>query len=192
MKARRPLSRTIENLEQRCLLTGSWTNLAASGSAPANGGAAMMLLSDGTVLVQNGSNPPPSADMFKLSPEAGTGDYVNGVWSDINNMNEARLFFTTAMLQNGNVFAVGGEFPNFSNTAEIFNPTANSGNGSWTYVDSAPTSDSKFGDDPIEVLSTGPNAGQFTCGTSASTALLRLSKSLQRSTRATAAHCKRL
>ncbi len=163
---RRPLD--VRSLEDRVVPAGGWTNLAASGSAPPNGGAAMMLLSDGTVLIQDGKNVSgaggQSADMFELSPQALTGSYVNGSWIDVNNMNEARLFFTTAMLSNGKVFAVGGEYPSFSNTAEIFDPLANAGLGSWTYVDSAPTADSKFGDDPIEVLSTGPNAGQILAG----------------------------
>ena len=68
----------LEALEPRLVLAGTWTSLAASGSAPPNGGAAMMLLSNGSVLVQNGSNPPPSANMFLLSPQANTGSYVNG------------------------------------------------------------------------------------------------------------------
>ena len=50
-------------------------------------------------------------------------------------MNEARLFFSTVMMPNGNVFAVGGEYPKFSNTAEVYNSITNS----WSYVDSAPT-----------------------------------------------------
>src|SRR5205085_1001404 len=121
-----------------------------------------------SVLVLDGKNTSGAGgqtnDMFKLSPHANTGNYANGVWTDINNMNEARLFFTTTMMSDGRVFAVGGEFPSFSNTAEIFDPTANSGNGSWTYVDSVPTADSKYGDDPTEVISTGPNAGQILAG----------------------------
>ncbi len=95
----------------------------------------MMLLSDGSILIQNGSNPPPSASFFKLSPQANTGSYVNGTWSSADSMNEARLFFTTVMMPNGNVFGVGGEYPKFTNTAEVYDPVANT----WTYVDSAPT-----------------------------------------------------
>ncbi len=94
-----------------------------------------MLLSNGSVLVQNGSNPPPSANMFLLSPQANTGSYVNGAWSPTGSMNESRLFFSTDMLPNGNVFAVGGEYPKFSNTAEIYNSVT----GVWSYVDPAPT-----------------------------------------------------
>jgi hypothetical protein len=122
----------------------------------------MMALSDGSILVQDGINPTTSAgkSTFRLSPQANTGSYVNGVWSAAGSMNENRLFFTTAMLPDGRIFAVGGEYPSFSNTAEIYNPVTDT----WAYVDSAPTADSKFGDDPIEVLSTGPNKGQVLAG----------------------------
>ncbi|HEU5118098.1 MAG TPA: kelch repeat-containing protein, partial [Isosphaeraceae bacterium] len=95
----------------------------------------MMLLSDGSILVQNGSNPPPSASIVKLSPQANTGSHVNGAWSNIADLNEARLFFTTAMLPDGRIFAVGGEYPKFSNTAEIYDPVADA----WSYVDPVPT-----------------------------------------------------
>jgi hypothetical protein len=96
----------------------------------------MMLLSDGTVLVQNGSNPPPSASTFILTPHANNGDYVSGSFAPTTgNMSEGRLFFTTATLPDGRVFAVGGEYPKFSNTAEIFDPTT----GLWTSVDPVPT-----------------------------------------------------
>ena len=125
----------MEALEGRVVPAGTWANLAASGSGPSSGGGAMMLLSDGSILIQNGSNPPPSASFFKLSPQANTGSYVNGSWSGGGTMNEARLFFSTVMMPNGNVFAVGGEYPKFSNTAEVYNSITNS----WSYVDSAPT-----------------------------------------------------
>jgi parallel beta-helix repeat protein len=165
-----PICRAAEVLEDRVTPTvGSWVALAASaGSPPPNGGGAMMLLSDGSVLIQDGLNTGgatgQSASMFKLSPEALTGKYASGVWSGTGSMTEARLFFTTAMLPDGRVFAVGGEYPTFSNTAEIYDPLANGGLGSWTAVDPVPTPDSKFGDDPIVVLSTGPNSGQILAG----------------------------
>jgi hypothetical protein len=128
----------LEILEDRTAPSASWANLAASGTAPPDGGAMMMLLSDGSILVQDGINPTTSAgqNTFRLSPQANTGSYVNGAWSPTTgNMNENRLFFTTAMLPDGRVFAVGGEYPKFSNTAEIYDPAT----GLWTSVDSVPT-----------------------------------------------------
>jgi hypothetical protein len=81
----RPCSRRprVDPLEDRVVPAGSWTTLAASGTGPANGGAMMMLLSDGSVLVQNGINPTTSAaqNTYRLLPQANTGSYVNGSWS---------------------------------------------------------------------------------------------------------------
>ncbi|MDB5391564.1 MAG: hypothetical protein JWM11_7210, partial [Planctomycetaceae bacterium] len=132
---RRPCAeRSIERLESRALLTGSWQNLAASGAGAANG-QAVLLLSNGSVLVQDGADAA-TTSIFQLSPQANTGSYVNGVWSDINDLNEARLFFTTALLPDGRVFAIGGEYPNFSNTTEIYDPATNL----WTFQDPIPTS----------------------------------------------------
>jgi hypothetical protein len=88
----------LEQLEDRVVPAGSWTNLAATGTGPANGGAALVSLSDGTLLVQNGLNNGSQSPSFsRLSPQAGTGSYVNGVWSNAGSMNETRLFFPTAV-----------------------------------------------------------------------------------------------
>ncbi len=129
----------LEMLEDRVVPAGSWQNLAASGSAPPNGGGAMMLLSNGSVLIQDGLNsnsaPGQSPNFFQLSPQTNTGSYVNGAWSGTGSMSEKRLFFSTATLPDGRVFAVGGEYPKFSNTAEIYDPTT----GVWSSVDSVPT-----------------------------------------------------
>ncbi len=124
----------IEALEDRCMLAGVWTPLNAAGAAP-DYTQALMLLSDGSVMVQEG-NDEPTTTMFKLSPQAFTGSYVNGVWSNIADLNEDRLFFTTTMLPDAKVFAIGGEYPWFSNTAEVYDSLANT----WTYVDPIPTS----------------------------------------------------
>jgi hypothetical protein len=72
-------------------------------------------------------------------------------------MNVGRLFFGTAVLPDGRVWAIGGEYTGrnrntFANSAEIFSPTAGSGGtGTWTTTASFPQT--QFGDDPVEVLS---------------------------------------
>jgi hypothetical protein len=158
--ARRTPLLLLEQLEERVVPAGIWANLAATGTAPANGGAAMVSLSDGTLLVQNGLNTSAqagSSSFSRLSPQAGTGSYVNGVWSNTGSMNETRLFFPTAVLPDGRVFAAGGEYglnggtASDSNTVEIYNPVGNNGVGSWSFQDTFPQS--QFGDDPVEVLS---------------------------------------
>lgn len=148
-RTRRQLGLAVaQTLEERKLLSGaSWQNLSASGSGPGSGGAMMMLLGNGNVLVENGSNPPPSSSVYLLSPNSSS-DYVNGSWNSTGSLNESRLFFSTAMLPDGKIFAIGGEYPSFSNTVEIYDPST----GVWTYQDSIPTPDSKYGDDPIQVL----------------------------------------
>lgn len=121
--------RPIELLEDRLLLAG-WTTVGTNGTAPANA-AAMMLLTDGSVMV----NPVfgnavlsnnPTNQWFKLTPNGN--DYANGNWSTLAPMNEARLFSTTTMLPSGKVFGIGGEYPIFSGTSEVYDPVANT----WT------------------------------------------------------------
>ena len=156
----------LELLEQRQLLAaGAWATLAASGTGPVNG-QAMMLLSEGSILVQGGNNAS-TTTMYKLSPQANTGSYVNGVWSDVADMNEGRLFFTTAMLPDGRVFAIGGEYPRFSNTAEVYDPVADT----WSLVDPAPTPGTRV--DLSGAVTGASNASPIVITTNATTAALQ-------------------
>src|SRR5439155_22375346 len=84
-------------------------------------------------------------------------------------MNQPRLYFPTAMLPDGRIFAIGGEYSptvGFINAPEIFDPLTNT----WTRVADMPspptrvanfpsvpptTPRSQFGDDPITVLPNG-------------------------------------
>jgi hypothetical protein len=129
----------------------------------------MMLLSDGTAAVQGGDGSP-TTTWYRLSPNT-SGDYARGSWSALGSMNEARRFFTTAMLPNGKIFAVGGEYPKFSNTAEIFDPTANGGTGAWSFVDSVPTSPTTV--DLFGTVTGATNTAPITITTSATTAALQ-------------------
>src|ERR1041385_5512943 len=81
----------LEALEHRSLLSvsplpqpGSWTpvtNLVPDH----NSAGTMMLLSDGTVMVQGGA----SASWYQLTPDS-TGSYVNGTWSSLASMSTQR------------------------------------------------------------------------------------------------------
>jgi hypothetical protein len=101
----------------------------------------MLLLPDGRVMVQTDGG---SAWEF-LSPD-GSGHYGDGTWSSCPSMNYSREFYSSDVLQNGKVFVAGGEY-NADGTfgepdgakAEVFDPQANNGAGSWTEVD-PPTS----------------------------------------------------
>ena len=106
----------------------------------------MLLLPDGRVMVQNFGN---SGWKF-LCPDS-TGHYVDGTWSNCPSMNLQRLYYASDVLTNGQVFIAGGEYNNndisstnafglpAGGTAELFNPQAGNGAGSWSIIN-PPTS----------------------------------------------------
>jgi uncharacterized repeat protein (TIGR01451 family) len=136
---------SLETLEPRLALTGTWTALA---HAAPNGIGTMELLSDGTVIGTQGKN------WYKLAPDS-SGSYVNGTWSTMASMSLERLYDATNVLKDGRVLVVGGEYsgPNLTsndtNTGEIYNPVTNS----WSSIPNFPQN--KFGDDPSMVLPDG-------------------------------------
>ena len=130
--------------------------------SPPDGGANLTLLSNGSVLVQDGLNSTtaPSPSMFELSPQANTGSYQSGVWTKVNPMETGRLFFASALLPDGDVFVIGGEYPGDNNTAEIFDPLANNGQGSWTYEDNFPQVQLRRRSDRSLIQWNGPHRGR--------------------------------
>jgi hypothetical protein len=173
-KPARPVRLGLEVLEKRIVPTGTWNPVTAPlGSTP--GGTAidssgtMLMLSDGTAMVQGGGSQTSNA-WYRLTPDK-FGSYINGSWSTLTPMNVGRAFYGSAVLPNGNVYVLGGELATDrpaageTNTAEIFNPVANNGLGSWTPV--APYPENQFGDGPIAVLSDGRilAASQFSTST---------------------------
>ena len=111
-RARRNTKRTVrltlEALEDRCLLSGTWTPLT-NLLPDAFGATHEMLLSDGTVMIQDGGAQTTSNRWYKLAPDA-TGSYINGTFSPRASMSLERLFFGSNVLPSGKVFLVGGEF----------------------------------------------------------------------------------
>ena len=73
------------------------------------GVGAMLLLTDGTVMVQPG--PKDGQNWHKLTPDT-NGSYVNGTWSQIASLPSgySPLFFGSAVLADGRVVIEGGEF----------------------------------------------------------------------------------
>jgi len=128
-------------LPQTGAAVGTWAKIT---NFPYSSPSHMLLLTDGTVMVQNYEG----TAWYGLKPD-GQGHYLNGQWSTLTSMESPRLFYSSDVLQNGEVFVAGGEDPqfstnspatNFGNTnAEVFNPLANGGSGSWRYVN-PPTS----------------------------------------------------
>jgi len=146
----------LEELEPRNLPAGTWTPL--TNLAPAGIGT-MMLLSDGTVMAQEGG----SEKWDKLTPDA-VGSYVNGTWSNLASMSTQRLYYGSNILPDGRVFLVGGEYSgpglpqNFNNTGEIYDPIANA----WTPITDFPQT--QFGDDPTQVLPNGTVLAGYLAG----------------------------
>ncbi len=120
---------------------------------PAGTSGTMILLSDGSVMVQSGGV---TNQMKRLTPDA-TGSYANGSWSSLASMSKSRLLTGQNVLPSGKVLVLGGTFTNpliptlvtNSNTGEIYDPVANS----WTPMASFPQG--QFGDGPTVVLPNG-------------------------------------
>jgi autotransporter-associated beta strand protein len=106
----------VEPLETRNLLTATWTKLANS---PPVGTGTMDLLTNGSVLMAAGSN-----QWAILTPTA-SGSYINGTWTTISDADYTRLYDSTQVLQNGNVFVAGGEYGNGTATGEVYDPATN-------------------------------------------------------------------
>jgi hypothetical protein len=112
----------------------------------------MLLLSDGTVMVQNNND---LAAWMRLKPDI-HGSYIHGTWiQNINPMNLARLYFASNVLSNGKVWVLGGEYSgsplsqNFTPMGEIWDPLANV----WSPITPYPSG--AFGDDPSMLLPGG-------------------------------------
>jgi hypothetical protein len=95
------------------------------------GAANPVLLTDGTVMVQEGG----CQRWFRLTPDA-TGSYVNGSWAQAASLQDgySPLYHSSAVLPDGRLIIEGGEY-NFFNTVwtaqgSIFDPLANT----WTPV----------------------------------------------------------
>jgi hypothetical protein len=118
---------------------------------PPNGAGIGFLLTDGTVMYQGNSE----SDWYKLTPD-NTGSYVNGSWSKLASLPSGYVpdAFASAVLADGRVVIVGGEYLNgaftLTNLGAIYDPAANK----WTNLP-PPTSWKDIGDSPSVVLPNG-------------------------------------
>ena len=137
----------LERLDDR-IVPAAWTARTVSINVES-----MNLMSDGSVLVQSGSDSA-SKTYYKLTPDS-SGNYINGALTQVASGNLERLFFATNLLPSGKLFALGGEYSgpqttsNWTNTGEIYDPVANT----WTSIPNFPQT--QFGDDPTIVLPNG-------------------------------------
>jgi hypothetical protein len=115
----------------------SWTPLTNQPSFLVNGAANPILLTDGTVLVQDTGFP----DWWRLTPDL-TGSYVNGTWTQVASLpaTYSPLYHSSAVLPDGRVIIEGGEYllnldrtelvPSWTAQGAIYDPRANT----WTAV----------------------------------------------------------
>jgi Kelch motif len=141
---------------------GTWQSPCCTSFFPTN----PLLLTDGTVIAHAGS----TADWYKLTPDI-NGSYVNGTWSQIaslpviNGTQYAPLYFASAVLPDGRVIIMGGEYNggvgDHTNMGAIYDPVADS----WEAV-SPPTGAAWFaiGDAQSTVLADGTFLLAACCG----------------------------
>ena len=127
--------------------SGIWTALA---TAPPVGVNNCLLLSDGTVLGMNGAG-----QCVKLTPDI-HGSYIKGTWTVLATMNDSRLFFSSQVLTNGNVFVAGGEDGTGGSSAELYGSL----NNVWTLIPPPASGYPDFSDSISEIL---PNGNPLVC-----------------------------
>jgi len=126
----------------------SWTPLAHQPSFNAN---TALLLTDGTVMVQDTETP----NWWLLTPDE-TGSYVNGTWKILSSMSPdyGPLYHASAVLPDGRVIIEGGEYnlgkETLTNQGEIYDPTTDR----WVPV-SPPAGWAFIGDAQSVVLANG-------------------------------------
>lgn len=114
-----------------------WTPLTHQPDFLLDGASSPILLTDGTVLIQDAGFP----DWWRLTPDA-FGSYVNGTWSPIASLpaNYSPLYHSTAVLPDGRLIIEGGEYllsadqtqliPTWTNKGAIYDPLTDT----WTMV----------------------------------------------------------
>lgn len=126
-------------------------NQLCSDSNPCFSAGTALLLTDGTVMVQDTGQ----SDWWRLSPDA-TGSYLNGTWAQLASLPSgySPLYFSSAVLPDGRVIVEGGEYNFFvgddTNLGAIYDPVANT----WTSV-SPPAGWDSIGDAQNVVLANG-------------------------------------
>jgi hypothetical protein len=127
-------------------LAGTWQTLVNPPPAPdildqngtdlgPGGAAAPLLMTDGTIIVQNSGAGGADGRILRLTPDK-TGSYINGTWSQIARLPYDPIANAQAVLPDGRVLVEGGEYtgpsPQFllTNQGAIYDPVADK----WTSV----------------------------------------------------------
>src|SRR5579872_1762856 len=99
------------------------------------GAAAPLLMTDGSVIIQNNGYYGEDAKIFKLTPDI-HGSYVNGTWSQLASKPFISSAGAQAVLADGRVIIEGGEYSNYeydfllTNQGAIYDPVTDH----WTSV----------------------------------------------------------
>jgi len=102
--------------------TGKWT--AVKNLAPHFHNGGLTLLTDGRVLCHNTNGGGLGTGWDVLTPDS-SGSYINGRWDSIAPMEYDRLYFSSQVLPNGNVYVAGGEYGAGGGYGEVYNPLTN-------------------------------------------------------------------
>ena len=89
----------------------------------------MLLLSDGSVMVENDPTGNGGTNWFRLTPDI-HGSYVNGTWTIRAPMLYSWAGCASDILTNGQVFVAGAEYGTGGTNAEVYDPVGNV----WTLV----------------------------------------------------------
>ena len=137
-------------------MAGTWAKLKTA--TPFNA-STMLLLTDGTVMCQDGGGASATAgdigtqNWWKLTPDK-NGHYLEGTWSPLAQGPNAPLFYASAVLRDGRVFVAGGEYDAGAQVdllaAEIYDPVTDA----WTSLPT-PAGWPKIGDASCCVLPDG-------------------------------------
>ena len=130
---------------------GTWTVLA---NPPGFAASTMLLLTDGTVMVNEDS----SRRWFRLTSDTG-GGYRNGTWTSLADAGVARRYYDSAVLADGRVLVMGGEYSDASGTfsqdwtgtGEIYDPLTNT----WSPTSAPPFASGAIGDAAACLLADG-------------------------------------
>lgn len=141
---------------QEPFTAGTWHALK---TAPPSAVAHMLLLTDGSVLVNSYFFSVHTDNWYRLIPDS-TGSYINGHWVNAGSAPAGYnpLYFASAVLPNGQVVIIGGEYNNGSSSGSngwttlgaTFNPHTNA----WTSL-AAPAGWTTVGDAQSVVLPNG-------------------------------------
>lgn len=135
----------------------TWTPLTNQPTFLVDGAANPILLTDGSVLVQDAGFP----DWWKLTPDQ-NGSYINGTWRQMASLpaGYSPLYHSSALLPDGRLIIEGGEYlcdpatfacnAVWTNLGAIYDPVANT----WTSV-TAPVGWTTIGDAQSVVLADG-------------------------------------